>query len=192
MKSFINLFLAATAATGVMSFAFSKPVERRHTGAELKLKLANDVVNSAAYKKFMSTEVLHPKVLKARKNDDDDEPDPNRNATIPDAIYVLQCVEERQGFHGLCGTFSSSPGQCVSYYDYNHHNTTDISKPFNNKVSSLSVGSGGKCQFYKYKFCDNKNDDSGLTSSYNFDLSVALPEDPRTVEYDNQITSWRC
>ncbi|KAE9581792.1 hypothetical protein CGMCC3_g2008 [Colletotrichum fructicola] len=63
---------------------------------------------------------------------------------------------------------------------------------FNDKVTSLSTNTGGKCQFYKFKGCDNKGDDRGLTSSYNYNLAVALPDDPRTVEYDNEITSWRC
>ncbi|KAG5743131.1 hypothetical protein H9Q70_014155 [Fusarium xylarioides] len=40
--------------------------------------------------------------------------------------------------------------------------------------------------------CDDKGDDRGLTTSYNYNLNVTLPEDDRTPEYFRNITSWRC
>lgn len=46
--------------------------------------------------------------------------------------------------------------------------------------------------FSRFKGCNNKGDDRGLTSAYNYNLGVALKDDPRTVEYENEITSWRC
>ncbi|KAK7949559.1 hypothetical protein PG988_016198 [Apiospora saccharicola] len=80
----------------------------------------------------------------------------------------------------------------VSYFDFNSANSTEISDAYNDKVISLSTNTGGSCQFYKYEGCNNKGDDRGLTSSYDYDLSVPLPSDPRTVEYYKEITSWRC
>jgi hypothetical protein len=43
-----------------------------------------------------------------------------------------------------------------------------------------------------YTGCDDKGDDRGLTTSYNYNLNVTLPEDDRTPEYFRNITSWRC
>lgn len=43
-----------------------------------------------------------------------------------------------------------------------------------------------------YTGCDDKLDDRGLSTSYNYNLNVSLPEDSRTVEYFRNITSWRC
>ncbi|KAK1726096.1 hypothetical protein CaCOL14_003795 [Colletotrichum acutatum] len=184
MKSFTTLVLAATA---VSAAAVSKPLVQRNTGSDLNIKIGNDIVNSAAYEKFLNTEVLAPKKLQTRQ---DGEPDPNRNETNPETIFVLQCTDA--GFRGDCLVFGASPGDCVSYFNFQAANSTVISDRFNDQVSSLSTNTGGKCQFYKYKGCNNKGDDRGLTSSYNYNLAVALPDDPRTVEYENQITSWRC
>ncbi|WYZ39086.1 hypothetical protein EsH8_III_001000 [Colletotrichum jinshuiense] len=189
MKSFSTLVLAATAATGVVSAAVSKPVveliESRSTGGDLPL--TNDVVNSAAFEVFQVTDVKLATKLDARQ---EGEPDPNRNETNPEYVFVLQCTDP--GFRGDCLVFGASPGDCVSYFNFQAANSTELSDRFNDKVSSLSTNTGGKCQFYKYQGCNNKGDDRGLTSSYNYNLAVALPDDPRTVEYENQITSWRC
>ncbi|KAK1493869.1 hypothetical protein CTAM01_09330 [Colletotrichum tamarilloi] len=184
MKSFTTLVLAATA---ISAAAVSKPLVQRNTGSDLNIKIGNKIVNSAAYEKFLNTEVLAPKQLQTRQ---DGEPDPNRNETNPETIF---------GFRGDCLVFGTSPGDYnkylvyrVSYFNFQAANSTAISDRFNDQVSSLSTNTGGKCQFYKYKGCNNKGDDRGLTSSYNYNLAVALPDDPRTVEYENQITSWRC
>ncbi|GJC82986.1 hypothetical protein ColLi_05824 [Colletotrichum liriopes] len=187
MKSFSTLVLAATAATGVMSAAVSKPIEQRDTGSSAGLKYASTIMNSAAFPKFLTTEVVSAVHLEARQ---EAEPDPNRNETNPDLVFLLQCTDA--GFRGDCLVFGASPGDCVSYFNFQAGNSTEISDRFNDKVTSLSTNTGGKCQFYKFKGCNNKGDDRGLTSSYNYNLALALPDDPRTVEYDNQITSWRC
>ncbi|GKT51221.1 uncharacterized protein ColSpa_11402 [Colletotrichum spaethianum] len=187
MKSFSVLVIAATAATSVMSAAVSNPLAQRNTGSVQGFTIANSVMNSAAFEQFQKAGVVSTVNLKARQ---EAEPDPNRNETNPDLIFLLQCTDA--GFRGDCLVFGSSPGDCVSYFDYQPANSTVISDAFNDKVTSLSTNTGGKCQFYKFKGCDNKGDDRGLTSSYNYNLAVALPDDPRTVEYDNQITSWRC
>ncbi|KAL0937792.1 uncharacterized protein CTRU02_207523 [Colletotrichum truncatum] len=186
MKSFTTLVLAAAAATGVMSAAVKPVVQQRNAGG---FKLASSVVNSAANEPFQNTEVhtlsAGPDGLLARQ-----EPDPNRNETNPDVIFLLQCTDP--GFRGDCLVFGAPPGLCVSFFNFNAPNTTTISDRFNDQVSSLSTNTGGKCQFYKYQGCNNKGDDRGLTSSYNYNLAVPLPDDERTVEYENQITSWRC
>lgn len=92
MKSFSTLVLAATAATGVMSAAVSKPVveliESRSTGGDLPL--TNDVVNSAAFEVFQVTDVKLATKLDARQ---EGEPDPNRNETNPEYVFVLQCTD---------------------------------------------------------------------------------------------------
>ncbi|TEA15768.1 hypothetical protein C8034_v002331 [Colletotrichum sidae] len=186
MKSFATIVLAvAAAATGVMSAAVGKHVEKRVTGADLKF--CNDVVNSAAYEPFKVADVRLASGLSTRQTIP--EPDPNRNETNPDAVFLLQCTDS--GFRGDCLVFGAPPGLCVSYFNYNGGNTTDVSDTYNDKVTSLSTNTGGKCQFYKFKGCNNKGDDRGLTSSYNYNLAVPLPDDPRTVEYEDQIT-WRC
>ncbi|KAK2780404.1 hypothetical protein CKAH01_00348 [Colletotrichum kahawae] len=188
MKSFSTIVLAAAAATGVMSAAVKQPqpLEQRNTGSDLKY--AGSVMNSAAFDVFKNTEVkVAPNVLNSRQ---EAEPDPNRNETNPDVVFLLQCTDA--GFRGDCLVFGAAPGSCVSFFDFNPPNSTEASDRFNDKVTSLSTNTGGKCQFYKFKGCDNKGDDRGLTSSYNYNLAVALPDDPRTVEYDNEITSWRC
>lgn len=87
MKSFTTLVLAATA---VSAAAVSKPLAQRNTGSDLNIKIGNDIVNSAAYEKFLNTEVLAPKQLQTRQ---DGEPDPNRNETNPETIFVLQCTD---------------------------------------------------------------------------------------------------
>ncbi|TDZ27623.1 hypothetical protein C8035_v004831 [Colletotrichum spinosum] len=177
MKSFATIVLAvAAAATGVMSAAVNKHVEKRVTGADLKF--CNDVVNSAAYEPFKVADVRLASGLSTRQTIP--EPDPNRNATVPDVVFLLQCTD------------SVRVNELVSYFSFNGGNTTDVSDTYNDKVTSLSTNTGGKCQFYKFKGCNNKGDDRGLTSSYNYNLAVPLPDDPRTVEYEDQITSWRC
>ncbi|KAK8139367.1 hypothetical protein PG984_002747 [Apiospora sp. TS-2023a] len=154
------------------------------------LELDEKVVNSAAYEPFKaSARVLAKSDAQAARRAEQ-EPDPSRPATTPEYVFVLQCTEN--GFRGDCLVFGAAPGKCVSYSDFNSANSTEISDAYNDKVVSLSTNTGGSCQFYKYKGCNNKGDDRGLTSSYNYDLSIPLPSDPRTVEYYKEITSWRC
>ncbi|KAK2045218.1 hypothetical protein LZ31DRAFT_541332 [Colletotrichum somersetense] len=189
MKSFTTLVLAAAAATGVMSAAINndlKAVVETETGPNFQL--SGKVMNSAAFDAFQHTQVVHASSGLASRQIV--EPDANRTVTTPPDVFVLQCTDA--GFRGDCLVFGAPPGQCVSYFDYNGDNSTDISDRFNDKVSSLSTNTGGICQFYKFQGCDDKGDDRGLSSDYNYNLAVALPEDPRTVEYENQITSWRC
>ncbi|KAF6792366.1 hypothetical protein CMUS01_16163, partial [Colletotrichum musicola] len=185
MKSFSAIILAAAAATGVMSAAVSKPVvAQRSTGADLPID--GTVMNSAAYEVFQKTEVYVATGGDGLATRQEAEPDPNRNETNPDLIFLLQCTDS--GFRGDCLVFGAPPGLCVSFFSFNGANSTEVSDRFNDQVTSLSTNTGGKCQFYKFQGCNNKGDDRGLTSSYNYNLAVALPDDPRTVEYDNQIT----
>ncbi|WQF83306.1 hypothetical protein CDEST_08320 [Colletotrichum destructivum] len=185
MKSFSTLLLAAT---GVMSAAVGKPIEKRTTGNDLNYN--SRIMNSAAYGRFLDTEVVSAVSLHARHEGPEPEPDANRTVVTPENIFVLQCTEP--GFRGDCLVFGATPGDCVSYFDYQSGNSTQISSRFNDNVTSLSTNTGGKCQFYKFRGCNDKGDDRGLTSSYNYNLGVSLPDDPRTVEYENEITSWRC
>lgn len=95
---------------------------------------------------------------------------------------------DNQGFRGDCLVFGAKPGACVSYFDFQPANSTEVSDRFNNKVTSLSVNTGGNCQWYlyerhasaaamivvntnkcpnRYEGCNDKGDDRGLTSSYN-------------------------
>ncbi|KAK2008336.1 hypothetical protein LZ32DRAFT_621524 [Colletotrichum eremochloae] len=194
MKSFTStLILTAAAATGVMSAVIGKSgamVTDNNSGATYNV--VGSVINSAAYSTFDNTPVVYPTTLDLVTRDDQPEPEPNPNRPeeTPDYVYVLQCTES--GFRGDCLVFGSPPGTCVSYFNFQSGNSTNISDKFNDKVNSLSTNTGGMCQFYKFKGCNNKGDDRGLSSSYNYDLENALPEDPRTPEYANEITSWRC
>ncbi|EFQ26802.1 hypothetical protein CGRA01v4_08928 [Colletotrichum graminicola] len=190
MKTFTTIVLAAAAATtGVMSAAIgSSPHAVVNPDSGASFKLADSVVNSAALDRFQNAQIVHASVnLKARQIL---ETDPDSNVTTPDNVFVLQCTDP--GFRGNCLVFGSPPGQCVSYFNFDSPNSTDISDIFNNQVASLSTNTGGACQFYKHDGCDDKGDDPGLSSDYNYNLAVSLLEDPRTVEYDNAITSWRC
>ncbi|KAK1990208.1 hypothetical protein LX36DRAFT_676049 [Colletotrichum falcatum] len=194
MKSFSALVLAAASATGVMSAAVgnvNNVVTDANTGASFKLN--NNVVNSAAYAPFGNVPVVYPvnkAAIDARDQPTEPEPNPDRPDVTPDYVYVLQCDDS--GFRGDCLVFGSPPGECVSYFSYDAVNSTDISAKYNEKVISLSTNTGGMCQFYKFKGCDNKGDDRGLSASYNYDLGVPLPDDPRATEYEHQISSWRC
>ncbi|KAK1976547.1 hypothetical protein LZ30DRAFT_785509 [Colletotrichum cereale] len=192
MKSFTTLVLAATAATGVMSAAISAPNAVVDSESGKSFQLSNNVMNSAAYATFQNTPVVFPVNynIEARDETPEPEPNPNRNETTPDFIFTLQCTQS--GFRGDCLVFGSPPGACVSYFNFQKENSTDISDRFNDKLISLSTNTGGMCQFYKFRGCNNKGDDRGLSSSYNYNLAVALPEDPRTPEYEDEITSWRC
>ncbi|KAK2030292.1 hypothetical protein LX32DRAFT_651709 [Colletotrichum zoysiae] len=189
MKSFATLVLAAAAATGVMSAAINNQLMAVvETESGPNFKLAGKVMNSAAFDAFQHAQVVQAGPGLASR--EIPEPNPDRNVTTPDNIFVVQCTGA--GFRGDCLVFGAAPGECVTYSDFDHGNSTSISDRFDDKVNSLSVNTAGLCQFYKYKGCDDKGDDRGLSSDYNYNLAVALPEDPRTVEYANQITSWRC
>ncbi|KAK0116445.1 hypothetical protein ONS95_013460 [Cadophora gregata] len=119
----------------------------------------------------------------------DDEPDPDRPITLQDGlVFVLQCV--LAGFREPCLVFGAPPGKCVSYFNFQPVNDTSVSNTYNNAVSSISTNTGGYCQFYKYRGCDNRGDDRGVTMSYEYDLAVA--SDGYSGDYDNIITSWRC
>ncbi|KAK7965759.1 uncharacterized protein PG986_000036 [Apiospora aurea] len=178
--------------------------------ADAQVPIAESVINSAAFQPFQKSAKVLARTGDAPSRRAEQEPDPTRPATTPEYVFVLQCTEN--GFRGDCLVFGAAPGKCVSYFDFDPANLTEISQGCNDKVVSLSTNTGGNCQFYKssfysgfpyvltqeslgiirYKGCNNEGDDRGLTSSYNYDLSVALPSDPRTVEYYKEITSWRC
>ncbi|KAK8067369.1 hypothetical protein PG997_014116 [Apiospora hydei] len=191
--------------------------------ADAQVPIAESVMNSAAFQPFQKSAKILARTGDAPSRRAEQEPDPSRPATTPEYVFVLQCTEN--GFRGDCLVFGAAPGKCVSYFDFDPANSTEISQGYNDKVVSLSTNTGGSCQFYKYvlhffylpprlrssfysgfpcvltlgffgtiryKGCNNKGDDRGLTSSYNYDLSVTLPSDPRTVEYYKEITSWRC
>ncbi|KAF4989513.1 hypothetical protein FDECE_14679 [Fusarium decemcellulare] len=156
------------------------------------IQLVGSVINSAAKKPFEeSTTLIFSSSESKRDAPKRFEPDPNRNYTLEDnLVFVLQCTTV--GFRPECISFGAAPGKCVSYFDFDNDDSTALSDSFNNNVTSISTNTGGSCQFYKYVGCNDKGDDRGLSSSYNYNLGVALPGDPRTVEYNRNITSWRC
>ncbi|KAF5626696.1 uncharacterized protein FTJAE_9553 [Fusarium tjaetaba] len=160
-----------------------------------KIQLVGTVMNSAAKEGFEKSRTL---VYAGGKTKRDApkvyEPDPDRDYTLEDGyIFVLQCTTV--GFRPECISFGSEPGKCVSYFDFDPkkgEHPTSISDAFNHNVTSISTNTGGACQFYHYTGCDEKGDDRGLSTSYNYNLNVTLPEDDRTPEYFRNITSWRC
>ncbi|KAH9871026.1 hypothetical protein J1614_006600 [Plenodomus biglobosus] len=212
MQFIKSLAFAAAFATSVQSAAVQ--LQQRTTGSDLKFD--NKISNSAALNVFQNTPVVLPIINHMITRQSDPEPDPNRNITTPELIFVLQCTDgvshshafvasctpwtnATQGFQGDCLVYGAKPGDCVSYFNFQAANSTEISDRFNNKVSSLSTNTGGNCQFYstmliktRYLGCNNKGDDRGLTADYVYNLAVPLPDDPRIVEYENIITSWRC
>ncbi|KAK8859593.1 hypothetical protein PGQ11_010327 [Apiospora arundinis] len=177
-------------ASGAMALSLPSLPKREILTADVQVPVVESVMNSAAFAPFKSSAKVLAKSEAASSRRAEPEPDAGRPATTPEYVFVLQCTEN--GFRGDCLVFGAAPGQCVSYYDFDSANSTEISQTYDNQVVSLSTNTGGNCQFYKYKGCNNKGDDRGLTSSYNYDLSVPLPSDPRTVEYYKEITSWRC
>lgn len=58
---------------------------------------------------------------------------------------------------------------------------------YENQTSALSTNTGGLCQFYKFKGCDNKGDDRGVTLGYVYDLGTAV--NGYGGDYDDQISS---
>ncbi|KAM5388103.1 hypothetical protein ACJA88_001363 [Fusarium oxysporum] len=155
------------------------------------IQLVGSVLNSAAKEPFEKSKTL---VYAGGKTKRDApkvyEPDPNRDYNLEDGyIFVLQCTTV--GFRPECISFGSEPGKCVSYFDFDPKkgdDPTSISDAFNHNVTSISTNTGGVCQFYHYTGCDDKLDDRGLSTSYNYNLNVSLPEDSRTVEsHENQV-----
>lgn len=98
--------------------------------------VAGDIFNDPAVPNLL------PSILLTRQ-----EPDPDRPATIPDYVFVVQCLDA--GFRGDCLVFGAPPGTCVSYFSFDGDNSTAVSDKYNNAVSSLSTNTGGVCQFYK-------------------------------------------
>ncbi|KAJ0158271.1 hypothetical protein CTA2_11958 [Colletotrichum tanaceti] len=222
MKSFSTLLLAGVAATGVMSAAVGKSAQLAElkgvadTSAEHHVKrtlqdagvrLAEPILNSAARLKYLESPVVNLNNNLQKRNDAGlpptmpganpmpsttplPEPDRNRPIVTPENVYVLMCT--LAGFQGECLTFGAPPGKCVSYQDFEAANSTAISSRFENNLSALSSNTGGTCQYFLYAGCNDKGDDRGLSGSYFYNLAVALPSDPRVVEYENQISSWRC
>lgn len=93
MQSLTNLVLLASAVTPVLSAAIA-PVEKRgilHIPAEVDAGIPFDskVASSDAYNTFVSTEVVLLEGTDKRQD-----ADPDRNSTIPDTIYTLQCTDD--------------------------------------------------------------------------------------------------
>lgn len=93
MQSLANLVLLASAVTPVLSAAIA-PVEKRsvlHIAADVDAGIPFDtkVVDSDAYNTFVSTEVVLLEGTDKRQD-----ADPDRNSTIPDAIFTLQCTDD--------------------------------------------------------------------------------------------------
>lgn len=93
MQSFTNLVLLASAVTPVLSAAIA-PVEKRsvlHIAADVDAGIPFDskVVDSDSYNAFISTEVVLLEGTDKRQD-----ADPDRNSTIPDAIFTLQCTDD--------------------------------------------------------------------------------------------------
>ncbi|KAK8017874.1 hypothetical protein PG993_014200 [Apiospora rasikravindrae] len=225
----IQLVPLLSLASGAIALSVPSSLQKREgslhlLAADAQVPIAESVMNSAAFEPFQKSAKVLASESDAPSRRAEQEPDPSRPATTPEYVFVLQCTEN--GFRGDCLVFGAAPGKCVSYFDFDPANSTEISQGYNDKIVSLSTNTGGSCQFYKYaiprspplkprsaalllsevqceltqgsvcviryKGCNSKGDDRGLTSSYNYDLSVALPSDPRTVEYNKEITSWRC
>lgn len=95
MQSLTNLILLAGAVTPVLSAAIGpQAVEKRgvlHIAADVDAGIPFDskVVDSDAYNTFVSTEVVLLEGTDKRQD-----ADPDRNSTIPDAIYTLQCTDD--------------------------------------------------------------------------------------------------
>ncbi|KAL3417483.1 hypothetical protein PVAG01_10493 [Phlyctema vagabunda] len=173
-----SILVALAAGSGVSALAL--PVNLLDLSG-LKIPIVGSVVNSAAYEVFsnVNTPVLNLADIVSKRQDA--EPSPDRNVTTPENVFILQCLDA--GFRGDCQVFGAPPGQCVSYFDFQSGNDTSVSDKWNDAITSLSTNSGGSCQFYKFQGCNDKGDDRGLSSSYNYNLGVALPDDPRTVDF---------
>lgn len=94
MQSLTNLVLLASAVTPILSAAIAPPVEKRsvlHIAADVDAGIPFDskVVDSDAYNTFVSTEVVLLEGTDKRQD-----ADPDRNSTIPDAIFTLQCTDD--------------------------------------------------------------------------------------------------
>jgi len=99
MQSLTNLVLLASAVTPVLSAAIApQTVEKRsvlHIAADVDagIPFNSKVVDSDAYNAFVSTEVVLLEGTDKRQD-----ADPDRNSTIPDAIYTLQCTDDVRSF----------------------------------------------------------------------------------------------
>ncbi|KAF4337577.1 hypothetical protein FBEOM_8535 [Fusarium beomiforme] len=178
-------FTASTAFTLLVAAA---------TGVQAaNIELVGKVMHSAAKEAFEKSKTfVYESSQSKRDTPTVYEPDPNRNYTLEDGlVFVLQCTTP--GFRPECISFGSKPGECVSYFDFDPKKGDDptwISDAFNNNVTSISTNTGGACQFYKYKGCDDHGDDRGVSLSYLYNSAVA--SDGYSGDYDRQITSWRC
>ncbi|KAJ4394855.1 hypothetical protein N0V93_004075 [Gnomoniopsis smithogilvyi] len=170
-------FLAAASVNALALGNVARDVELL---SDTKIAISGDVMNSAAFKPFQNTRVLVKTPTTAKRQD----------VVTPDNIFVLQCVDA--GFREPCLVFGAPPGSCVSYFDFQGPNSTEVSDVYWKKVTSLATNTGGNCMFFQNDNCNALGDDRGLTAKYIYDMSVALPEDPRIPEYNNNITSWRC
>lgn len=93
MQSLVNLVLLVSAVTPVLSAAIA-PFEKRgvlHIAADVDagIPFSSKVVDSDSYNAFVSTEVVLLEGTDKRQD-----ADPDRNSTIPDAIYTLQCTDD--------------------------------------------------------------------------------------------------
>ncbi|CBX99209.1 hypothetical protein IAQ61_000676 [Plenodomus lingam] len=186
MKFLNSIVLAATLATGVVSFL--PPIEPLKENGWTP-PLSNAVINSAAYASFLHSETVNPHYEKVQRRHDNVDPI-NQTYVTPDQLYTLMCT--LPGFRGDCLVFGSSPGSCVSWWSYQPWNSTAVSDRFNDKVFSLASNTGGQCMFYKDLQCNQYGNDSGITKSYVYNFGLPIPEDETITDYEQAITSWRC
>ncbi|KAF4447324.1 hypothetical protein F53441_9121 [Fusarium austroafricanum] len=112
------------------------------------IELVSSVQNSAAKAAFEKSKTLVFASSKKRDVPKVFEPAEDRDYTLQDGlVFVLQC--QTPGFRPECVSFGSKPGECVSYFDFNGKNSTEISDMFNHNITSLSTNTGGVCQFYQ-------------------------------------------
>lgn len=93
MQSLTNLVLLASAVAPVFSAAIA-PLQKKsvlHIAAEVDAGISFDskVIDSDSYNTFISTEVVLLEGTDKRQD-----ADPDRNSTIPDAIFTLQCTDD--------------------------------------------------------------------------------------------------
>ncbi|TKW55056.1 hypothetical protein CTA1_13238 [Colletotrichum tanaceti] len=184
------LFKTLTSAA-LASLAFqpaSGAVPSSQENPSINLAAVEQAGHKAAYDAFQKAPkiVLGAAVSKRQAVPGDGVPDPDRPASTPENIFLLQCTEA--GFLGDCLSFGAPPGRCVTYSGFN--GTQAFINQWDNQTTSLSSNTGGLCQFYKFTGCNNKGDDRGASLGYNFNLAEAT--DGYGGDYDNQITSWRC
>ncbi|CAG8977543.1 hypothetical protein HYALB_00008724 [Hymenoscyphus albidus] len=110
------------------------------------------------------------------------------NSTMISGIYNNNVSSLSTNTGGKCQFYQGDrPGVTLSYL----FNLAVASEDPDYSAGYETLSARGAVKI-SYLGCNDKGDDRGLTSSYNYNLAVALEEDPRTVEYEDRITSWKC